>query len=165
MPTRNEKLLRAAIGQTIQSMVHYADGEPDSVLASTAYALRNVAAHQLFSLADGDVVVRFGNGQALSFGGSEELASITIERADGDALQEDGWLDAEEPPFRDFHVWIAARLGFSSRDGRTCCSNAPAMRAQRLTASSSNWTPFDAVLEGSHVAPRVLVGRGESEHA
>lgn len=95
-------------------MVHYADGEPDSVLASTAYALRNVAAHQLFSLADGDVVVRFGNGQALSFGGSEELASITIERADGDALQEDGWLDAEEPPFRDFHVWIAARLGFSS---------------------------------------------------
>lgn len=101
VPTRNEKLLRSAIGQSIQSMAHYADGEPDSVLASEAYRLRKVTAQQLFSLADGQVVVRLGNGEALSFGGSEELASVTVERADETALLEDGWqpIDAADPAY------------------------------------------------------------------
>lgn len=101
VPTRNEQLLRSAIGQSIQSLVHYADGAPDSVLTSEAYEIRNVVARQLFSLADGEVVVRLANGEALSFGGSEELASVTVKRADENDLRDDGWqpIDATDPQY------------------------------------------------------------------
>ena len=95
VPTRNEQLLRSALGQSIQSMAHYADGGPDSLMTSEAYAIRNVIARQLFSLADGLVVLRLGNGETLAFGNSEELASVTVERANEKALGEDDWYPIE----------------------------------------------------------------------
>lgn len=88
VPTRNEPLLRAMLGQSIQSMAHYAEGGSEALLAHEAYAMRNIMPRQLFSLANSQVVLRLGNGEALEFGSLEELASLTVEHANEKVLRE-----------------------------------------------------------------------------
>lgn len=111
VPSRNEPLLRSAIGQTIQSIARYADGGPEEVLASEAYRTRQTQPFQLFSLADGQIVLRMRNGDSLAFGGSEEMASVTVERANETELRQDDWCAIEADDTRYSEPVFARAIG------------------------------------------------------
>jgi len=93
VPSRNSRTLEAALGQRIDAMLRYAQGGARALLDHPSYV--GVDAKQLFSLADGLIVLRLENGNTLTFGDSEELASVTIENASAAELEADGWLPIE----------------------------------------------------------------------
>jgi len=98
VPTRNRELIGRLIGQRIVRLVHYAECSPAELLANEAYAARRVMASQLFSMADGPVLLQ-ADATAACIGYSWELVSVTLEAPDEEVLKAD-WpveIDATDP--------------------------------------------------------------------
>jgi hypothetical protein len=100
LPTRNRDLVAALIGQQIVRLIHHADCSPAELLADPAYSARGVTASQLFSLADGPVLLQ-AHTTAACIGYSSELLSVTVQVPDDEMLSAD-WpveIEAIDPTF------------------------------------------------------------------
>jgi hypothetical protein len=82
VPTRNRALLASCVGRRIVRLVHYAEESNDELLENKAYAARQVTRTQLFSMANGPLLVELDDGTKLCVASSEELVSVTVEVAD-----------------------------------------------------------------------------------
>jgi hypothetical protein len=108
VPTKNRELIASLLGKRITKFTRRSETEPAELLASVPFSGRRVTAPRVFAMADGPAVLELG-GPAIAIGHASSVASVIIEVADRDELDED-WpvvIEAQDPAFSE-PVYAAA---------------------------------------------------------
>lgn len=91
VPSRNRGLLESLLGRRIERLCHYLDEPVEELLRGHAYGVRDVQRHELFRVAGGPVVIHLDDGNEIGIAHSEELISVTIERAEDAGFDDADW--------------------------------------------------------------------------